>query len=1310
MSEAPSKKPTDGPLEPLFDKVATELNFPADEAKILAFWKQRRIFEKTLRAETRATGPSRGTFVFYEGPPTANGMPHNGHVLTRAVKDVFPRYKTMRGYDVPRKAGWDTHGLPVEVEVEKELRIHGKADIERYGVEPFISRCVDSVFRYTEAWESLTDKIGFWVDLDSAYVTYHRSYVESVWWALSQLHRKGLLYRGHRVCWWWPQGGTALSAAEVGSNYKTVDDPSVFVAFPLVDEPDTALCAWTTTPWTLPSNGYAAVRPEFDYVVVDAGGAAPAAGKLIVAAALREELAKKFKRDLPVLRELKGSDLIGKRYRPPFDSFSRSLEGATARRKDGKEEPLYWVVLGADFVTLDSGTGIVHIAPAFGEDDFNAHKKRLEEFQPIPGSEVPMLCAVLPDGTFEPGLTPFSGIWVKDADPLIIKDLGARGLLVHEEKYRHEYPFCWRADDDPLIQLARPAWYIRTRENIDKAIANNRAIHWLPPHIQEGRFGDFLANNVDWALSRERYWGTPLNVWICANSEEHQLAPASVAEIEALNPRAFDHFHEAKKADPSLNDHLIVHKPWIDRVTFPCPTCGGEMRRVTEVIDAWFDSGSMPFAQWGYPHAPGSKELFDRAFPADFISEAIDQTRGWFYSLLMVSTLVFDEATQEKLGLSRVRSYPHPYQTCVVLGHVCDREGKKESKSKGNYTPPEVILERVRMEFAAPTHTPLSVHEREPSEDDVAFIAREDYEGLDLTGDSSKVRIYRGDREADALEFRLRPSKKMPRRIVLLSDRARERLGLAPLHKFGAEKWTDGDEVKPNEVFRLSQDQRVFIEDPATPAPGADAFRWFFYASSPPWTNTRHSLTNVRAYQKEFAVKLRNVYSFFTIYANIDGFSPAEGNPDARDTSPEALAASAGYRPAKERSLLDRWILSELALSTREVTAHLDEYRLYEAAQQLVDLVDALSNWYVRRSRARFWGPASGETDATISARQDLFKQAPKKSNLPWPVSAQQDKRDAYFTLYEVLVAITKLCAPFTPFLAEAMHQNLVRRPWPASQPESVHLVAFPEADAAAIDEPLAIEMRAVRELVSLGLQVRTANKLKVRQPLSRADIVLSQQGLAPALAEHVPLIAEELNVHEVRFLRPGEEGSAVRYVLKPNFRALGPKLGKKVQLAKQVLAKADAAALRAALATEGKIAIALDGEQVELGPEEIDVSVEAGEGFAAAGGRPGVVVLHTGLTDVLRDEGLGREILSRVQGLRKELDLGFTERIRLALDGSERARKVAEASRELLTQEALAAELVFGAAPPSWGQAERRELNVDGEALAIAIASARTA
>ncbi|HSN97551.1 MAG TPA: isoleucine--tRNA ligase [Candidatus Nanopelagicales bacterium] len=1237
---------------PLFDKVPTELDFPAEESRILAFWKERRIFEKTLRAETRATGPSQGTFVFYEGPPTANGMPHNGHVLTRAVKDVFPRYKTMRGYDVPRKAGWDTHGLPVEVEVEKELKIHGKADIEAYGVKPFIARCIDSVFRYTEAWEALTDKIGFWVDLDQAYVTYHRSYVESVWWALSELHRKGLLYLGEKVVWWWAQGGTALSSAEVGQGYKTVDDPSVYVRFPLVDEPDVALCVWTTTPWTLPSNMYAAVRPEFDYVVVDAGDA-----KLIVAAALREELGKKLKRDLPVLREMKGAALIGKKYRPPFALF----EAQAANHE------VVHSVIGADFVTLDAGTGIVHVAPAFGEDDHAAHRAQIKKNQFLP-----IFNAVKPDGTFIEGMGRVAGRWVKDADKELSAELKERGLLVHEEKYRHEYPFCWRSDDDPLIQYARPAWYIRTTALVDKAIANNQTIQWLPEHIKTGRFGDFLANNVDWALSRERYWGTPLNIWICTKDRAHQHAPASTAEIERLNPEAFAHFRAAKQADPSLNDHLIVHKPWIDEVTFPCPACGAEMRRVTEVIDAWFDSGSMPFAQWGFPHVEGSKELFDRAFPADFISEAIDQTRGWFYSLLMISSLVFDEETQARLGLSHLRGYPHPYKTCVVLGHVSDKEGKKESKSKGNYTPPEIILDRVRMEFAAARTADVKGAQ---AKEGVALIAREDFEGLDFAGESAKVKVYRADRGGEAVAMELRPQKGMPRRVVALTDADLARLGLEP----GAAPM----DVKPNDVPRLPQAERVFVEDPATPAPGADAFRWFFYAASPPWTNTRHSLTNVRGYQKEFAIKLRNVYSFFTIYANIDGFSPAEGNPSATGTTPEDLAKSTGYRPARERSLLDRWILSELSLTTREVTGHLDAYRLYEAAQRLVELTDALSNWYVRRSRSRYWAP-EGQGSA----------------------EAMQDKRDAYFTLYEVLVTIAKLSAPFTPFMADAMYQNLVRKPWPASQPESVHLSGWPVADEAAIDEQLTREMRAVRDLVSLGLQVRTAHKLKVRQPLGRADLVLGQPALVEALRreEYAWLIRDELNVKELCFLKPGEEGAEVRYVLKPNFRALGPKLGKKVQIAKQVLARADASALRAALASEGKVTIDLDGESVEIGPEEIEVAVEASEGFAAAGGRVGVVVLHTTLTDALRDEGLGREILSRVQGLRKELDLGFTERIRLGLDGSERVRRVAEAWRETLMQEALATSVELGAEGLA---GERREVTVDGEALVIVVGRA---
>ncbi|MEO8877474.1 MAG: class I tRNA ligase family protein, partial [Polyangiaceae bacterium] len=579
-----------------FEKVSAELDFPSEERSILDLWREKNIFEKSIRGD-------KGDFVFYEGPPTANGLPHNGHVLTRVIKDLFPRYKTMCGYRVARKAGWDTHGLPVEVEVEKELHIHGKAAIEAYGVEPFIAKCIDSVFRYTDEWEKLTTRIGFWVDLPSAYVTFHKSYVESVWWALSELHKKGLLYQGHKVVWWWAQGGTALSAGEVGQGYKQVDDPSVYVEFPTVADPSISLLVWTTTPWTLSSNMYAAVNLAFDYVVVQDG-----AKKYIVAEKLRETLEKKLKRALPVLQTLKADTLVGTSYRPPFDLFE-------AEAKD----KFVWKVRAADFVTLDAGTGIVHIAPAFGEDDHLLYKKLVAE----KGSDVPELfCAVKPDGTFIDAYEPFAGRWVKEADKDIAQDLKARGLLVLLETYRHDYPFCWRADSDPLIQYARPAWYIRTTEKIQNAIANNQEINWLPSHIKDGRFGEFLKSNVDWALSRERYWGTPLPIWICDKCG-FEVAPSSVAEIEKLGG-SFDHFYAAKKADPSLNEHLIVHKPWIDKVTFPCAKCGGTMKRVTEVIDCWFDSGCMPFAQWGFPHQ--GREDFLRAYPADFISEGIDQT------------------------------------------------------------------------------------------------------------------------------------------------------------------------------------------------------------------------------------------------------------------------------------------------------------------------------------------------------------------------------------------------------------------------------------------------------------------------------------------------------------------------------------------------------------------------------------------------------------------------------------------------------------------------------------------------------------
>ena len=1238
--------------KPMFETVRPEINFPRDEAAILDLWKTHGIFQKTLEATAHS---DKGTFVFYEGPPTANGVPHNGHVLTRVIKDLFPRFKTMQGFHVPRKAGWDTHGLPVEVEVSKELRIPDKAGIEAYGIEPFTQKCIESVFRYTTEWERITEKIGFWVDLPKAYVTFHKHYVESVWWALANLFDKGLLYQGHKVVWWWAQGGTALSSHEVGLGWKTVDDPSVIVRLPLRDDPSTSLLVWTTTPWTLPSNVYAAVGADVDYAIVRDEGDR----KMIVAEALRPVLEKQLKRTLEVLEVRKGRDLVGLSYRPPFDIFFDKHAELKAKTAEG-ESRAFWRVLAADFVTLDTGTGIVHIAPAFGEDDFALHRKLVASYQNA--EVIPLPCAVKADGRFVDEMGgAYAGRWVKECDKDLTRELEQRGLLVHAEPYRHDYPFCWRSDNDPLIQLARPAWYIRTTERIQNAIDDNQAVFWLPEHIKDGRFGDFLANNVDWALSRERYWGTPLNVWVCSANAEHKHAPDSVEAIRKLNPAAFERFESARKSDPSLSEHLMVHKPWIDYVTFPCPVCGAEMRRVPEVIDCWFDSGCMPFAQWGYPHAAGSAEAFDAAFPADFISEAIDQTRGWFYSLLMISSLVFDEATQKRMGLSRMRDYPHPYKTCIVLGHTCDKDGKKESKSKGNYTPPEVILDSVRMEFAVLDEASAKTAPVAGT----ALIATEDLEGLDLT-DGAKVKLYRADRAGESVTIAIKGTRKLPRRVVLIPEADRAALGLEPCPL--------GTGVMPVEVPRLPAAQRVTIEDPNTPAPGADAFRWFFYSTSPPWTNTRHSLTNVRAAQKDFQIKLRNVYSFFTIYANIDGFDPSDGVKELRGLDATHLAGCTGFRAVRERALIDRWMLSELALATREVSAHLEGYRVYEASLRLIELVDALSNWYVRRSRERFW--ASGFS---------------------------QDKRDAYHTLYTCLVTIARLSAPFIPFFAEEMYQNLVRKAWPVTQPESVHLCAWPAVDEAAIDEALSTEMRAIRDLVSLGLQVRTNNRLKVRQPLSRADVVLARQDLASRLVAHEALIASELNVHQVHWLEPGQEGEEVRYKVKPNFRSLGPKIGKQVQAAKKALESADAGKLRTALATDGKVSLPLgEGAMLELGPEDVEVAVEAAEGFAAAGARVGVVVIHTRLTELLVDEGFERECLSRIQSVRKEMGLAFTDRMRVAVDGSERIQRVCTEAKARIGKEVLASELSIGEA--AFEAEVTKECELDGEKLVIRI------
>jgi isoleucyl-tRNA synthetase len=1198
------------PADALFAKVPTELDFPAEEREILAFWKSARIFEKTL------SSASRGTFVFYEGPPTANGMPHNGHVLTRVIKDLFPRYKTMRGWTVPRKAGWDTHGLPVEVEVEKELHIHGKAAILEYGVEPFVRKCIDSVFRYTKEWEQMSERVAFWADLRDAYVTYHRSYVESVWWALSELFKKGLLYEGHKVVWWWAQGGTALSSGEVGQGYKTVDDPSVYVAFPMVEEGFGELLVWTTTPWTLPSNMYAAVNASLDYVV-----AKTAAGRrFVLAKGLVEPLAKKLGA-LEVERVVKGADLVGKAYRPPFGLFAGEAKGW---------ENVVWRVIAADFVTLDAGTGIVHVAPAFGEDDHDAHRRILRDH---PG--VPLFCAVNADGTFIERFERYAGRWVKDCDKEIAHDLKDEGRLVHIEQYRHEYPFCWRADSDPLIQYARPAWYIRTTSVKDKAIANNRAVQWLPEHIKEGRFGDFLANNVDWALSRERWWGTPLNVWVCDRDAEHKEAPPSVAAIEARNPRAFEHFHTARRSDPTLNEHLIVHKPWVDQVTFPCEKCAGTMRRVADVIDCWFDSGCMPFAQWGYPHQ--GKAEFERSFPADFISEAIDQTRGWFYSLLMVSTLVFPDAP-----------FPHPYRSCIVLGHVSDKEGRKESKSKGNYTPPEIILDEVKMDFAVVDAGAYGVSAVAPGR---AVISMDDLEGMDLA--SGAVVELRS--RAGAEKIALHGDKKLPRRVIALSEAALGKLGVVP---------TSRKAVKPADVAGLDPEERVTVRDLETTAPGADAFRWFFYAASPPWSTTRHSLSNVRALQKEFAVKLRNVYSFFTIYGNIDGFDPKVARPLPK--------------PVPE---LDRWLESEKALTVRDVTARMDEYDVYGATQKLIGFVDALSNWWVRRSRARFW-----------------------KSG--W----DSDKASAYATLYDALVTLAKLTAPFTPYAAESMYQNLVVRAGVPGAKESVHLEDWPEVDPGAVDERLSKKIDTVRAFVSLGLQVRTQAKLKVRQPLRAARIITAHPDVIDGAAAR--MLVEELNVVEdVKVHGVDDASMYVEFRLKPNFRTLGQRgLGKEAQALKKTMAKlssAEAGGIASRLMGGGTVKV----EGIDLAVADVEVEFVAKEGFAAAGDRTGVVVLDTRMDDELRDLGFMRELQNRVQTLRKELGLEYTDRIVLVVGGSERVLRMLAQYGDDLAEEVLATSLVVVSIADVAARAAEgaRIVDVDVEGEAVRLAAGRS-
>jgi isoleucyl-tRNA synthetase len=1130
----------------MFEPVRGKPDFPALETSIARLWRETAIYQKSL---DRRRGAKR--FVFFEGPPTANGMPHPGHCLTRTIKDLYPRYRTMRGEYCERKAGWDTHGLPVEVEVCKELGIHSKAEIEAYGVEPFIHKCQESVWRYMKEWETLTERIGFWIDLSDAYVTYHQSFVESVWWALAELFNKGLLYQGHKIVWWWAQGGTALSSGEVGQGYREVADPSVYVAFPLLDDAgkptNRSLVAWTTTPWTLPSNQFAAVKADLEYVVLREAGVADAP-EFIVAEPLAGPLGEKMKKQFDVVDRLAGASLVGRSYLPPFDTYRAAGTPLKAPLKAGGSEPAAWRVVAADFVTTDSGTGIVHIAPAFGEVDYTVLIAEQARF--ADGQGPALINCVAPDGTFTDEFPMGSGRFVKECDRDITRDLRSRGLLVHQEQYVHDYPFCWRADNDPLIQYPRQSWFIRTSQFRDEMLANNAQIDWLPEHIKDGRFGNFLATNVDWALSRERYWGTPLPIWVCESTGKAEAIPSYAALLAKPGVAGTDVFDKAKAANPKLSDDLKVHKPYIDAVTYDSPFArGARMRRVSEVIDCWFDSGAMPFAQWGWPHK-GDAE-FKAQFPADFISEAIDQTRGWFYSQLAISTLLFGR----KSGGTE-KPYPHPFKTCIVLGHMLGEDGQKMSKSKRNYKEPAVIFDTY----------------------------------------------------------------------------------------------------------------------------GADALRWFFLAGQPPWSGIRYNERAIRESVPEFLLRLWNVYSFFVIYARIDGFDPATlldapGSLDHAD-----LQKARGYRPVAERGELDRWMLSELNAAAREMVERLDAFDHFGAAGRLSALVDAVSNWYVRRSRDRFW--AAGKADAGPEGNPE--------------------KLDAYWTLYETLLTIARLAAPFVPFVSEAIWRNLAFAGFDGKAPESVHLTDYPAGVEALIDRDLVRRMALVRDVSSLGRAARAAEKLKVRQPLSKVEVILAEASPADAawLASHADLVCDELNVKQFEICR--EPDRYITRAVLPDLKKLGPRLGKNLPKARDAIAKADAALLLAALQRDGRAAIALPGgSEVVVEKDDVLIRTTAKEGWAAAESPLAVVVVASGLTPELIAEGLVREVVHAVQSQRKTLDLEFTDRIDLAFDTSSTELKAAlEKHLDYVAGETLAASATFGTL--AGGTSE--SLDLDGHPLTITL------
>ena len=1048
----------------MYQKVDTNLNFVDREKKVEEFWKENHIFEKSM--ENRKEGE---TYTFYDGPPTANGKPHIGHVLTRVIKDMIPRYRTMKGYMVPRKAGWDTHGLPVELEVEKKLGLDGKEQIEEYGMEPFIKQCKESVWKYKGMWEDFSSTVGFWADMEHPYVTYYDDYIESEWWALKEIWNKKLLYKGFKIVPYCPRCGTPLSAQEVSQGYKTVKERSAVVRFKVVGE-DAYFLAWTTTPWTLPSNVALCVNPDETYCKVKAADGytyymAEALLDKVLGKLVKEEGQKAYE----VLETYKGTDLEYKEYEPLF---------ACAGEAAAKQKKKAHFVTCDNYVTMSDGTGIVHIAPAFGEDDSRIGRNY----------ELPFVQFVDGQGNLTKE-TPYAGVFVKKADPMVLTDLDKEGKLFDAPKFEHDYPHCWRCDT-PLIYYARESWFIKMTAVKDDLIRNNNTINWIPESIGKGRFGDWLENVQDWGISRNRYWGTPLNIWQCECGHMH-----SIGSRQELFEMSGD--EKAKTVE--------LHRPYIDEITLKCPECGGEMHRVPEVIDCWFDSGAMPFAQHHYPFE--NKELFEQQFPANFISEAVDQTRGWFYSLLAESTLLFNKA---------------PYKNVIVLGHVQDENGQKMSKSKGNAVDP--------------------------------FDA---------------------------------------------------------LNKYGA-----------------------------------DAIRWYFYINSAPWLPNRFHGKAVVEGQRKFMSTLWNTYAFFVLYADIDNFDPTkyELNYD-------------------QLPVMDKWLLSRLNTTVQAVDNDLANYKIPEAARALQEFVDEMSNWYVRRSRERFWAKGM-----------------------------EQDKINAYMTLYHALVTIAKTAAPMIPFMTEDIYQNLVRSV-DKDAPESIHLCDFPTVNEAWIDKDLEADMKELLEIVVLGRACRNTANIKNRQPIGTMYVKAEKK-----MGEfYTDIIADELNVKEVKFADDVE--SFISYSFKPQLRTVGPKYGKLLGGIRQALTDINGTAAMNELRTNGVLKLDINGNDVELTEEDLLIETAQTEGYVSESDGETSVVLDTNLTPELIEEGFVREIISKIQTMRKEAGFEVMDKIVVYAYGNDKIQDVMKAHEDEIKSEVLADEMVLGQT-----DGYVKEWNINKEAVTMGV------